>query len=55
VGQDRCGELCVAVVFCFEQFAAVDLAVCELDGDDVALRLVEQFDRDANGCHCLVR
>ena len=40
-------ELRVAIVFRLDEVSAVDLAVREFDGNEVALRFMEEFDGDA--------
>jgi len=41
-------ELHVHIVFGFKQLSSVNLAGCDLERDNMALRFVEQLDRDAD-------
>jgi len=41
-------ELNIHVILGFEEFAAVNLTRCDLERDDMALRLVQQLDWDTD-------
>jgi len=42
-------ELHIHIIFSFKQLSSVNLPGCDLESDNMALRLVEQLDRNPDG------